>query len=242
MSRPLTNFRIAVPDADLRDLRERLTRTRWPEPETVGDWSQGVPRACLQELCEYWAERYDWRATEARLNALPQFRTELDGLGIHFVHVRSPHPGALPLVVTHGWPGSVAEYLKVIGPLTDPTAHGGDPADAFHVVCPSLPGYGFSDKAAQPGWGVERRSRRPTPRRSTISPTRSARRSARWSRRASGIPATPSSTPPGPRRSATGSWTRRPACARGSRRSSGRGPTGRRTSRRRSRATSCSTP
>ncbi|HEX6567881.1 MAG TPA: epoxide hydrolase [Acidimicrobiales bacterium] len=156
MSDHVTPFRIEVPEADLQDLRERLRRTRWPERETVEDWSQGVPLAYVRELCRYWAETYDWRATEARLNALPQFRTEIDGLGIHFVHVRSPHRDALPLVVTHGWPGSVVEFLKVLGPLTDPTAHGGDAADAFHIVCPSLPGYGFSDKPAQPGWGVER--------------------------------------------------------------------------------------
>jgi pimeloyl-ACP methyl ester carboxylesterase len=152
----LIPIRIAVPDADLADLRARLNRTRWPEPETVDDWSQGVPLAYLRDLCRYWARQYDWRATEARLNALPQYRTEIDGLGIHFLHVRSPHPDALPLIITHGWPGSVIEFLKVIGPLTDPVAHGGDPADAFDVVCPSLPGYGLSDKPAGPGWGVER--------------------------------------------------------------------------------------
>jgi pimeloyl-ACP methyl ester carboxylesterase len=150
------SFRIGTPEADLRDLRERLARTRWPEAETVADWSQGVPLSYLRDLCGYWADGYDWRATERRLNALPQFRTELDGLGIHFVHVRSPHPDALPLVITHGWPGSIIEFLKVIGPLTDPTASGGDAADAFHLVCPSLPGYGFSDKPAHTGWGVER--------------------------------------------------------------------------------------
>ena len=149
-------FRIEIPDDQLRDLRERLVRTRWPERETVDDWSQGVPLAYLKDLCSYWADGYDWRATEARINALPQFRTEVDGLGIHFLHVRSPHPDALPLVISHGWPGSIVEFLKVIGPLSDPTAHGGDAADAFHVVCPSLPGYGFSDKPAQPGWKVER--------------------------------------------------------------------------------------
>jgi pimeloyl-ACP methyl ester carboxylesterase len=115
-----------------------------------------VPLAYLRELCGYWADGYDWRATERRLNALPQFRTEIDGLGIHFLHVRSPHAGALPLVITHGWPGSIVEFLKVIGPLSDPTAHGGSAADAFHVVCPSLPGYGFSDKPRLTGWGVER--------------------------------------------------------------------------------------
>jgi pimeloyl-ACP methyl ester carboxylesterase len=156
MPEEVAEFRIDVPEADLRDLRERLERTRWPENETVADWSQGVPLAYMQELCGYWGNEYDWRATEARLNALPQFRTEIDGLGIHFVHVRSRHPEALPLVITHGWPGSIVEFLKVIGPLADPTAHGGDAADAFHVVCPSLPGYGFSDKPSQPGWGVER--------------------------------------------------------------------------------------
>ena len=152
-------FRLAVPEAELQDLRVRLARTRWPEPATVGDWSQGVPLAYLRELCGYWAGGYDWRATEARLNGLGQFRTGLDGLGVHFLHVRSPHPEALPLVLTHGWPGSVVEFLKVIGPLTDPVADGGEPGDAFHVVCPSLPGYGFSDKPDRPGWGVERIAR-----------------------------------------------------------------------------------
>jgi pimeloyl-ACP methyl ester carboxylesterase len=152
----VTSFRLEVPEAELRDLRARLARTRWPERETVGDWSQGVPLGYLDELCRYWAKAYDWRRTEARLNALAQFRTEVDGLGIHFLHVRSPHAEALPLVMTHGWPGSVVEFLKVIGPLTDPARHGGDAADAFHLVCPSLPGYGFSDRPARPGWGVER--------------------------------------------------------------------------------------
>jgi epoxide hydrolase len=156
MSDAVTPFRIEVPEADLVDLRARLARTRWPEAETVGDWSQGVPLAWLRELCAWWADGYDWRATEARLNALPQFRTRLDGLGTHFVHVRSPHPDALPLLLTHGWPGSIVEFEKAIGPLTDPVAHGGQAADAFHLVIPSLPGYGFSDKPARPGWGVER--------------------------------------------------------------------------------------
>jgi pimeloyl-ACP methyl ester carboxylesterase len=133
-------FRVEVPESELDDLRERLRRTRWPEQET--DPSQGVPLADLQELCAYWAEGYDWRAVEARLNALPQFRSD----GIHFIHVRSENPDALPLILTHGWPGSVLEYLDVIGPLSQ----------EFHVVCPSLPGYGFSDKPAEPGWGVER--------------------------------------------------------------------------------------
>jgi epoxide hydrolase len=152
----VTEFRIDVSDAELGELRERLRRTRWPERETVEGWSQGVPLAYLQDLCGYWAESYDWRATEQRLNALPQFRTVIDGLGVHFLHVRSPHPEALPVIITHGWPGSVIEFLKVLGPLTDPTAYGADAADAFHVVCPSLPGYGFSDRPARTGWGVER--------------------------------------------------------------------------------------
>ena len=132
----------------------RLRRTRWPEAETVDDWSQGVPLAYLQDLCRYWADDYDWRATEARLNAWPQF-THRDRRARHPLrsHARSPHRDALPLVLTHGWPGSVVEFLDVLGPLTDPAAHGGDAADAFHVVCPSLPGYGFSDKPARAGLG-----------------------------------------------------------------------------------------
>ena len=156
MSDELAPFALDVAEAELRDLRERLRRTRWPEAETVDDWSQGVPLDYLRALCGYWAEGYDWRATERRLNAVPQFRTAIDGLGIHFLHARSPHPDALPLVITHGWPGSVIEFLKVIDPLTDPTTHGGDADDAFHVVCPSLPGYGFSDKPDRPGWGIDR--------------------------------------------------------------------------------------
>lgn len=155
----LIPFRLAVPDAELADLRARLRSTRWPDPETVDDDSQGVPLADLQALCAHWADGYDWRRLEARLNAAPQFRTTIDGLGIHFLHARSPHEHALPLVITHGWPGSVVEYLDVLGPLTDPTAHGGDAGDAFHVVCPSPPGYGWSDKPTEPGWGVERIAR-----------------------------------------------------------------------------------
>jgi pimeloyl-ACP methyl ester carboxylesterase len=152
-------FRIEIDEERLSDLRQRLHRTRWPEAETVDDWSQGIPLAYVQDLCRYWADEYDWRRCEDRLNGFPQFRTEIDGLGIHLMHVRSPHPGALPLLITHGWPGSVVEFHKVIQPLVDPTAHGGDAADAFHVVCPSLPGYGFSDKPARQGWGVERIAR-----------------------------------------------------------------------------------
>jgi pimeloyl-ACP methyl ester carboxylesterase len=154
-------FRIAARDDELDDLRRRLTSTRWPDPEPVDDWSQGIPASYVQDLCAYWADGYDWRAREARLNEFPQFTTPIsvDGcepLDIHFLHVRSPHDDAVPLVMTHGWPGSVAEFEDVIGPLTDPTAYGGDAADAFHVVCPSLPGYGFSGKPTEPGWGVAR--------------------------------------------------------------------------------------
>jgi pimeloyl-ACP methyl ester carboxylesterase len=149
-------FRIPVDEAALDDLRRRLRATRWPDRETVEDWSQGIPLAYVQDVCAYWAEKYDWRMRAERLNRFPQFKTELDGLGIHFVHVRSQHDGALPLVITHGWPGSIVEFQKVIEPLTNPTAHGGEARDAFHVVCPSLPGYGFSDKPKQAGWKVER--------------------------------------------------------------------------------------
>ncbi|SFF74817.1 epoxide hydrolase family protein [Blastococcus tunisiensis] len=152
----VTPFSISVPDEDLDDLRRRLRATRWPDRATVGDWSQGVPLDYLQELCRYWADEYDWSARQARLNGVEQFTTELDGLPIHFLHARSPHPGALPLLLTHGWPGSVAEFLDVLGPLTDPAAHGGDPADAFTVVVPSLPGFGWSGKPTAPGWGLER--------------------------------------------------------------------------------------
>jgi epoxide hydrolase len=148
-------FAIDIAQADLDDLRDRLRRTRWAETETVDDWSQGIPSDYLREVCAYWADGYDWRATEARLNRFPQYRTEIDGLGIHFLHVRSPHADAVPLIITHGWPGSIVEFHKVIEPLVDPTAFGGDAADAFHVVCPSLPGYGFSDKPTSTGWNVE---------------------------------------------------------------------------------------
>ena len=149
-------FRVEISDADIKDLRDRLGRTRWPDAETVEDWSQGVPLSYMRELCEHWAAEYDFGAAEERFNAFPQFRTEIDGLGVHFLHVESPHAGALPLVLTHGWPGSVVEFHQVIGPLTDPVAHGGDAADAFHVVCPSLPGYGWSSKPSTHGVGLER--------------------------------------------------------------------------------------
>ena len=156
MTAEITPFAIDVPQTELDDLAERLRRTRWADAETVDDWSQGIPLSYTQELCGYWADDYDWRAREAALNRFPQFRTEIDGLGVHFLHVRSPHEDALPLVISHGWPGSIVEFHKVIEPLTDPTAHGGDASDAFHVVAPSLPGFGFSDKPSAPGWGVQR--------------------------------------------------------------------------------------
>jgi epoxide hydrolase len=152
----VTPFRVEVGDDQLDDLCRRLAGARWPEPAPVTDWSQGVPVDWLRDLCAYWQEGYDWRRCEKRLADFPQFTTELDGLGIHFLHVQSPSPDALPLVMTHGWPGSVVEFFDVIGPLADPASHGGDPADAFHVVCPSLPGYGFSDKPAEPGWDIDR--------------------------------------------------------------------------------------
>src|SRR5215210_7037871 len=145
-------FRIDVPEEDLLDLRRRIAATQWPEKETVADESQGVQLATIQELARYWATDYDWRKVETRLKALPQFITEIDGLDIHFIHVRSTHDNALPLIVTHGWPGSVIEQLKIIEPLTNPTAHGGSAKDAFHLVIPSLPGYGFSGKPTTTGW------------------------------------------------------------------------------------------
>jgi len=145
-------FHVNVPEADLTDLRRRIKATKWPERETVTDASQGVQLATTQALARYWATDHDWRKCEARLNALPQFMTNIDGLDIHFIHVRSKNPSALPLIVTHGWPGSIIEQLKIIDPLTNPTAHGGTAADAFHIVIPSLPGYGFSGKPTKPGW------------------------------------------------------------------------------------------
>ena len=146
-------FEVRVPEEDLVSLRRRIAATRWPERETVPDVSQGVQLATMQALARYWCTEYDFRRFEARLNALPQFVTEIDGLDIHFIHVRSPHENALPLIITHGWPGSVIEMLNVIGPLTDPTAYGGNAADAFDVVVPSIPGYGFSGKPTETGWG-----------------------------------------------------------------------------------------
>ena len=152
-------FRLHVPDEQLYDLRRRLAATRWPERETVADASQGAPLEFVQDVCAHWAEHYDWRRCEAMLNGFGQFITEIDGLPIHFLHVRSPHDDARPLIITHGWPGSVIEFHKVIGPLGDPTAHGGRAEDAFHVVAPSLPGYGFSGKPPATGWTIARIAR-----------------------------------------------------------------------------------
>ena len=154
MSSEILPFRIDVPDDVLADLKRRLDATRWPEEELVDDWSQGIPLSYMREVCEYWANDYDWRSREAALNRFDQFTTEIDGLDIHFVHARSPHPNALPLLITHGWPGSIVEFHKVIEPLTNPTEFGGDASDAFHVVAPSLPGFGFSGKPPTTGWGV----------------------------------------------------------------------------------------
>jgi epoxide hydrolase len=152
----LRPFRIDIPQAALDDLHDRLARTRWPSELPSVGWSRGVPLAYLRELADYWRTGFDWRAQEARLNQFPQFTTEIDGQTMHFLHVRSPEPDAIPLIMTHGWPGSVAELMAVVGPLTDPAAHGGNPADAFHVVAPSLPGFGFSIPLREPGWELAR--------------------------------------------------------------------------------------
>src|SRR5437899_5086113 len=149
-------FLIDVPEREIEELRRRIDATRWPTKELVADRSQGVQLAVTQELARYWTTEYDWRRCEARLNALPQFKTEIDGLDIHFIHVKSHHENALPLIITHGWPGSVIEMLEVVGPLTDPTAHGGRAEDAFDLVLPSIPGYGFSDEPKELGWNVGR--------------------------------------------------------------------------------------
>src|SRR4051794_11681076 len=158
-STAVRELQVGFPEADLDDLRARINATRWPERETVVDDSQGVPLALMQDLARHWASDYDWRRCEAELNALPNFMTEIDGLDIHFIHVRSKHEDALPMIVTHGWPGSIVEQLKIIGPLTDPTAHGASAADAFHLVIPSLPGHGFSAKPTSTGWDPERIAR-----------------------------------------------------------------------------------
>src|SRR5690242_6424843 len=152
-------FRISIPEAELSDLRRRIAATRWPDRETVNDRSQGAQLAKLQALMRYWGTDYDWRKGEAKLNALPQFTTTIDDVDIHFIHVRSPHPNALPVIITHGWPGSVIEQLKIIGPLTDPTAFGAKAESAFDVVIPSMPGYGFSGKPTTTGWDPVRIAR-----------------------------------------------------------------------------------
>src|SRR5689334_16122883 len=151
--------KVNVPEAELTELRRRINATRWPERETVPDATQGVQLATTQALASYWAKEYDWRKVETRLNALPQYITEIDGLDIHFIHVRSKHENALPLIVTHGWPGSIVEQLKIIDPLTNPTAHGGSVSDAFDLVIPSIPGYGYSGKPTTTGWGPDRIAR-----------------------------------------------------------------------------------
>jgi len=156
MSETIEPFRLAIADTQLDDLRNRLAHTRWPTPETVPDTSQGPQLAKIQALCTYWLERYDWRRCETLLNGFGQFKTTIDGLGIHFLHIRSVNPDALPLLMCHGWPGSVLEFRDVIGPLSDPAAHGGNPHDAFHLIIPSMPGYGFSDKPAGAGWSLDR--------------------------------------------------------------------------------------
>ncbi|GAA0333130.1 epoxide hydrolase [Sphingomonas oligophenolica] len=156
MIEPIEPFHLRVPQGDLDDLRARLANARWPQKETVDDGSQGVPLQKVQKLCDYWANDYDWRRCERQLNDLGQFHTVIDGLQIHFLHIRSPEPDAIPLIMTHGWPGSVLEFTKVVGPLTDPRSHGRNPEDAFHLVLPSLPGYGFTQKPTQSGWNAQR--------------------------------------------------------------------------------------
>jgi pimeloyl-ACP methyl ester carboxylesterase len=152
----VADFKLSIPAGAIDDLKTRLAMTRWPDKETVNDWSEGVPLEKMKALADYWRSAYDMHRLEQRLNAFPQFRTQIDGLGIHLLHVKSKHPNAMPMIMTHGWPGSVVEFLKVLGPLTDPTAHGGKADEAFHVVAPSLPGFGFSDKPAERGWGLPR--------------------------------------------------------------------------------------
>ena len=178
-ARTIRPFRIEVQDEELADLRRRIAETRWPHQELVPDASQGVQQAMLQELTRYWAGEHDWRTCEARLNELPQFTTEIDGVDIHFIHVRSPHENAMPLIITHGWPGSVIEMLGVVGPLTDPIAHGGRAEDAFHLVLPSLPGFGFSAQPKELGWDQTRTAKAWAELMKRLGYTRSTRH---WSR------------------------------------------------------------
>ena len=194
-------FRVSVPEAELTDLRRRITATKFPERETVNDMSQGVPLATVEKLARYWATEYDWRKVEARLNALPQFISEIDGLDIHFIHVRSKHEKALPIIVSHGWPGSFIEQLKIIGPLSDPTAFGGRASDAFDVVIPSMPGFGFSGKPTTTGWDPVRIARAwiqlqpeltPVPR--TMRPFGMRAEPPAWAARAASICSSPTSS------------------------------------------------
>ena len=149
-------FKIKISDEELEDLNKRLAATRWPEKETVKDWSQGVPLSYIKEICDYWVNEYDWKTREEYYNTFTQFITDVDGIDIHFIHIKSPHKEAKPLIISHGWPGSIVEFHKIINPLIDPVSHGGKAEDAFHIVCPTLPGYGFSGKPSQPGTGVEK--------------------------------------------------------------------------------------
>ena len=176
-------FHVNVPEKDLVDLRRRIAATRWPDRETVNDQSQGAQLAKFQELVRYWGTGYDWRKAEAKLNALPQFMTTIDGVDIHFIHVRSRHPNALPIIISHGWPGSIIEQLKIIGPLTDPTAHGGRAEDAFDVVIPSLPGYGFSGKPTGAGWDPDRIARAWAELMKRLGYTRYVAQGGDWGRR-----------------------------------------------------------
>jgi len=179
-------FRIDIPQADLDDLRARLHRTRWPDQLPGVGWDYGIPLEYVKELTEYWGASYDWRVHEKRLNAFPQFTTTIDGQNIHFLHVRSPEPDAQPLVMTHGWPGSIVEFMEVIGPLTDPRAHGGDPADAFHMVVPSIPGYGFSGPTRERGWNVHRIAQAWDQMRSASATSSTAPRAATGAHRSPG--------------------------------------------------------
>ena len=159
MNTDITPFQIAIPESDLDDLRTRLEHTRWPESEVVYDWTQGIPLSYLKEVCDYWKTSYNWRTVEKRLNALPQYTTKIDGLDVYFIHIRSSNEDARPLLLTHGWPGSVIEFLKVIGPLTEPAQHGASEAESFHLVIPALPGFGFSEKPSKTGWSVDKIAR-----------------------------------------------------------------------------------
>ena len=188
-------FSFSASDEALADLRRRIAATRWPDKETVADQTQGVQLATMQELARYWGTDYDWRKVEARLKALPQFVTEIDGLDIHFIHVRSRHEDALPLIVTHGWPGSIIEQLKIIDPLTDPTAHGASASDAFHLVIPSLPGYGYSGKPTATGWDVPRIARAWTALMTRLGYTQFAAQGGDWGGAVSNVMA--EQAPPG---------------------------------------------